>query len=90
MPNAMPITANERARSFGVVTSAMYACAMERFPAVRPSITREANTIHSELAPASKRNPRKVPTCETMSTGLRPIRSESDPSAGPATSWQSA
>ncbi len=45
---------------------------MERFPAVSPSITREANTIHSEFAAASMRNPRKVPTCETMSTGLRP------------------
>jgi len=90
MPKAIPITANERARSFGAVTSAMYACAMERFPAVSPSMTREANTIHSEFAAARMRKPRKVPTCETMRTGLRPSRSESDPSAGPATSWQSA
>ena len=68
----MPITANERARSLGAVTSAMYACAMERFPAVSPSMIREANTIQSELAPARMRKPTKVPICETIRTGLRP------------------
>ena len=64
----------------------MYACATERLPAVSPSMMRPTNTSQSEFAAARMRNPMKVPTCEMMRTGFLPIRSESAPSGGPATS----
>ena len=90
IPKAMPMSANARERSFGVVTSAMYAWAMERFPAVMPSMARARKTIHRFGAAARIRNPANVPNWLTSSTGLRPRRSESDPSGGPAMSWQPA
>jgi hypothetical protein len=72
MPKAMPITAKARALSCGRVTSAMYACAMERFPAVRPSMIRARKTTKRLGACASTRNPMKVPIWLAVSTGLRP------------------
>src|SRR5262245_50921401 len=41
-PNAMPIMANDLARSFDDVLSAIYACAIDRLPAVMPSRMRAA------------------------------------------------
>jgi hypothetical protein len=90
MPKAIPITAKARARSFGAVTSAMYACAMERFPAVSPSMIRATNTMSRFGAQASTRKPANVPIWLAISTGLRPRWSESWPSTGPATSWHRA
>jgi hypothetical protein len=57
----MPITANDRVRSSGFVTSAMYACASEMLPAVMPSIIRDRNTSQSELLKASRAKPSSVP-----------------------------
>ena len=64
---------NDFARSFGSVTSEIYACARERFPAVHPSMARATNSIHSEGANAVIRNPTKVPAWLTNSSGLRPV-----------------
>ena len=90
IPNAIPITANARALSFGLVTSAMYACAMERFPAVSPSMTRARKTTKRLGANASTRKPTNVPIWLAVSTGLRPRWSDICPRTGPATSWQNA
>jgi ribosomal protein L39E len=43
-----------------------------------------------ELAKASSRNPRQVPTWLTIRRGLRPTWSLQRPSSGAETSWQSA
>ena len=90
MPKLMPMTAKERVRFSGSVTSEMYACARTRFPAVSPSMIRARYTTQSVPAPARRSREAKVPSWETMSSGFRPVRSLQRPRNGPLSSWQNA
>ena len=89
-PNAIPMSANDLERLSGGVLSEMYACAVVRFPAVRPSMTRATKMSQRASARAMRRKPRNVPIWLTMRTGLRPCLSERVPRIGPETSWQPA
>ena len=75
-----------RARSRGAATSATAACATDTLPPDAPSMIRPRNS--SGIAPATpvSRLPTAVPNNEMISTGLRPIRSESRPHTGANTS----
>lgn len=58
----MPITAKATERRSGGVRSAMRACAVERLPAVAPSIARETYTSQSVSARAMSKKPSIVPS----------------------------
>ena len=46
--------------------------------------------MESDGAKAVMRKPMQVPAWLTISSGLRPMRSDNRPSTGPETSWQAA
>ncbi len=69
--------------------SATYARAVEMLPPEKPSTSRATNSHGTERAMASITKLTTVPSKLRMSTGRRPQRSDSAPSAGEATSWLS-
>jgi len=71
-PNAAPISPYARARSFGSVTSATYARAVEMLPPDSPSTMRAANSIATLCATASITKLITVPRRLKTSTGRRP------------------
>lgn len=83
--NMAPIKPKARARSFGATRSATYACVMLMFPPEIPSMIRAAKTTaigETAMATAtfgatpSSAQPMVAPIWLTISTILRPIRSE--------------
>ena len=87
-PNAAPISPYALARSFGSVTSATYARAVEMFPPDSPSTMRARKSMAMLCAIASITKLTTVPTRLKIRIGRRPQRSDRSPSTGAASSWQ--
>jgi hypothetical protein len=80
--NAVPSNPKSRARSLGGATSATDACATETLAPEMPSSTRAKKRIVNDPARPVSTLPTAVPASDSTRTGLRPIRSDTQPQTG--------